>query len=692
MTYNGGSNNQGVVFRINTDGTGYSKLLDFDGINGANPEGSLILSGNVLYGMTSNGGIYYTDTMNYNFSEYDGSVNGFGTIFKIDTDGSNYIKLHDFDGVNGIGPSGTLCYYCNQFYGFATLGGINATYLGGAGIIFRINTDGSGFTKLYDFDVNDGQWPEGSPILAGNDAMFGMTDQGGSVNPPPIGFGVIFSFKVPSVPLAGKDSAANTCKNQDSVVLRSFLVNSIPGGSWKDLDKSGALNDSGIFNATLVKPGTYHFRYVINSFCGKDSANLTMNVYKSPDAGNDTSISVCVTGPPLIIFTYLGGNPDPGGFWTDLSNSNALSGNLFTPSKTQPGMYDLEYTLNKQGCRSVSSILKIQVGDTANAGLDSTGAVCNKIPSVNMNNFLRNAQASGTWIDPSGSGGLQNAVFNPSVVSPGIYKLIYIVTTQGLCVSADSSHITLIVAKPSIVNSSVSDVSVCNGTAVNITITPANNFATYVLRDSATGDIASAPVTADSTGNTFLTPFADTTGSHVYLVCSSIGGTCPDTLINPAHVVVYSFPKIISAQTVPVSDCSSPDGSISVLVKDGELNNIQYSLGKNIWQTNPVFQKLDSGYYTIFTKDMDGHCPDSINNVFVKYFCLNIPNLFTPNGDGKNDTWDFFIDQQFPEAIVEVYNRWGQKVYESSKGYLQKWDGQSMEGKDLFLRHTFMLF
>ncbi|MDQ3193323.1 MAG: gliding motility-associated C-terminal domain-containing protein [Bacteroidota bacterium] len=60
-----------------------------------------------------------------------------------------------------------------------------------------------------------------------------------------------------------------------------------------------------------------------------------------------------------------------------------------------------------------------------------------------------------------------------------------------------------------------------------------------------------------------------------------------------------------------------------------------------------------------------------------------IPNTFTPNGDGVNDTWQIYFIDQYPDCVVEIYNRWGQKVFKS-KGYdrTQEWDGQSM-GADL---------
>ncbi len=66
MTYAGGVNNLGTIFKIKPDGTGYLKLLDFSGTaNGSNPYGSLFYDGTFLYGMT-----------------YAGGANSDGTIFK----------------------------------------------------------------------------------------------------------------------------------------------------------------------------------------------------------------------------------------------------------------------------------------------------------------------------------------------------------------------------------------------------------------------------------------------------------------------------------------------------------------------------------------------------------------------------------------------------------------------------------
>jgi len=53
---------------------------------------------------------------------------------------------------------------------------------------------------------------------------------------------------------------------------------------------------------------------------------------------------------------------------------------------------------------------------------------------------------------------------------------------------------------------------------------------------------------------------------------------------------------------------------------------------------------------------------------------ITVPNAFTPNGDGVNDTWDIKFIDSYPNCTVNVYNRWGENVY-SSIGYGIPWEG-----------------
>jgi gliding motility-associated-like protein len=60
---------------------------------------------------------------------------------------------------------------------------------------------------------------------------------------------------------------------------------------------------------------------------------------------------------------------------------------------------------------------------------------------------------------------------------------------------------------------------------------------------------------------------------------------------------------------------------------------------------------------------------------------LKIPNTFTPNDDGINDTWNIVNIDNYPNCIVNIYNRWGQNIF-SSIGYGKSWDGK-YKGVDL---------
>lgn len=61
---------------------------------------------------------------------------------------------------------------------------------------------------------------------------------------------------------------------------------------------------------------------------------------------------------------------------------------------------------------------------------------------------------------------------------------------------------------------------------------------------------------------------------------------------------------------------------------------------------------------------------------------LEIPDAFSPNGDGINDVWYILGKESWPDIEVTVYDRWGKMVWKSGKGYPVPWDGRS-QGKDL---------
>jgi gliding motility-associated-like protein len=88
----------------------------------------------------------------------------------------------------------------------------------------------------------------------------------------------------------------------------------------------------------------------------------------------------------------------------------------------------------------------------------------------------------------------------------------------------------------------------------------------------------------------------------------------------------------------------------------------------------PVVSPVSSTSYKMVVASSQG-CGTASDEVFVKVFDkLNIPNAFSPNGDGTNDTWRMDALKVFPKSAVMVYDRYGQIVFKST-GYNNPWDG-----------------
>ena len=220
MTQQGGADGYGCIYSVDTNGSGYKDLLDFVSSNGASPAGGVILLGNKLYGVTERGGandygcIFSIDTNGNGYEDLKdfsnsgsggelpwasltsslsgkvlygvaelGGLYGDGCIFSIDTNGSNYTVIYNFDGTTGASPEGELLLLKNRLYGVTYAGGAN-----GVGIMYSIDTNGNNYKDLIDFNGTNGNHPE-DPIVFSRGLLYDVT-RTGAAN----GNGCIFSI------------------------------------------------------------------------------------------------------------------------------------------------------------------------------------------------------------------------------------------------------------------------------------------------------------------------------------------------------------------------------------------------------------------------------------------------------------------------------------------------------------------
>jgi len=159
----------GTAFAFSTHGGGLAVLHSFDWPDGIVPSGGLVLDGSgSLFGTTNSGGAWNR-----------------GTIFRVATDGSGFALLRELTQADGQNPDAALVLDgAGNLYGTTVGGGAF-----GCGVVFKIRTDGTGYTVLHDFSGSDGHQPRAELLLDGAGNLYGTTYSGGELD-----FGTVFTL------------------------------------------------------------------------------------------------------------------------------------------------------------------------------------------------------------------------------------------------------------------------------------------------------------------------------------------------------------------------------------------------------------------------------------------------------------------------------------------------------------------
>ena len=447
------------------------------------------------------------------------------------------------------------------------------------------------------------------------------------------------------------------------------------------------VNGSGLFNPALAGPGTHTIRFMYASTAAGclDSAFQTIHVYAAAVADFSVSSPACEKQP--VVFT---------------NNSSSSEGSLVqwvwdfgdgSPVVTVGSGAPINHTFNSYGtfnvklnvvtsnsCRSVAKQIPVTIKPLARPNFSFPAVSCLPNTVINFTNTSTipdNTESSFSYLwsfgDP-GSGPVNNSSLqDPShtYTAVGPYTINLQVTSGAGCVHDTSIILNSIHPQP-IADFTSDKVDVCVGGSITFNTNS----------NPVEGTIASYNWTMDD-GNTRTTSgFTYTYGAaNVYNVSHYI--------INSINCKSNVITKQVSINPYPIVN-AGPDklmlegGQVQLTPQMNPTMPVTYSWTPPNYLDNPsvkepVARPPDDKTYLLTVTTNKG-CTKS-DDVFIKVLKKpDIPNIFSPNGDGLHDIWEIKYLESYPGCTVDIVNRYGQLVYHSV-GYTKPWDGK-VNGKD----------
>ncbi|TYB79565.1 T9SS type B sorting domain-containing protein [Bizionia myxarmorum] len=174
----------------------------------------------------------------------------------------------------------------------------------------------------------------------------------------------------------------------------------------------------------------------------------------------------------------------------------------------------------------------------------------------------------------------------------------------------------------------------------------------------------------------------DVNAAGNYTVTVANGSGCIET-----RTITVDPSNIATIETINVKDALQGNNTISVIVSgEGEYEYALFNAAGNLYaayQTSSEFTNIDPGIYTVSVRDVKNDC--GIVDAMVSV--IGFPKVFTPNGDGTNDTWNVQgITAQFqPNTRILIFNRYGKLLKELNPlqgGWNGTYNGQVLPNDD----------
>ena len=389
---------------------------------------------------------------------------------------------------------------------------------------------------------------------------------------------------------------------------------------------------------------------------------------------NATDINGCSTATQTLTITQ----PTAALTLAAGSNSVLCNGGSALASATVTGGTP-SYTLNWNGTPGTATTHTFSAGTytitaTDNNGCSTATQTLSISQPAQLGAAITNTTANNSCVTPNGSftvtanGGTPNYTYN-TTNSTGIFTGQSTGGHPVLVTDANGCTYTISAIIPGVPTPSISAATqtnvLCNGgTTGSAALTVGGGTPTYSYSwsNSTTGSsIANVP-------------------AGLYTATVTDAGNCKAT-----KTFTITEPTALNAITTSIiNPCvGQTNGSAGIEVSGG-TPNYTYSWSNNGSTTNSI-NDVSEGQYTATITDANGcvfQYPVSLKAEDGISCTIRIPEIFSPNGDGKNDKWEIRGLENYPNNNVQVFNRWGDEVFKSNP-YNNDWQGNNQGSKSI---------
>ena len=428
------------------------------------------------------------------------------------------------------------------------------------------------------------------------------------------------------------------------------LSDTISGGIWGVTNDSANITTGGV--VTGISHGIDTVRYIVSNTNCTDTTTRPITIYAVPDSGTITGPSVMCTNATITL-----GDSAPGGTWSSVFTSVATVGSTAVVTSVAAGVDTIEYTVSNPGCSTIARHLVTVYNHPDSGFISGPMKVCEgAVFSVS------DSTGGGVWSSSNTTVATMLASAD-SVYTHGVGITLIRYTTgpnAGQCIGTATYTVTVTSQNTLSINSTVTPVT-CNGD---------NNgsIATSVSGGTAPVHFQYIWAPGGSTDSviTNLVP-----GPYVLHV------TEPSTFCKATDTITVTQPDTLKVVADMEQDkCKQGNGSVTTTVSGGTQ---PYSYHWSDNSTAGTLDHLHAGTYTVTVTDLNGCTQTVISTVTDNDCIINIHNALTPNGDGYNDTWVIEGIDNYPSNTVQVFDKWGDIVYEKTN-YNNDWDGKGKGG------------